>query len=342
MELPVINLNGFLQEKENLSSSEQDCRKLANVLRQYGAAAIYDPRVEQQDNESFLNMMERYFEQPTEVKLEDARPQLYYQVGVTPEFTEQPRDNSVYAKKLLPEHKPTAFKGKDCKWRFQWRIGERSESSKYPELVSEPVVPRGFPDWPSIMNKWGEKLLATGFTIAEMLAIGLDLPRDAFLRLLAKGSHLLAPTGVDIDRYEKGHVVAGFHYDLNFLTLHGKARYPGLFIWTREGIRIPCKVPDGCLLVQVGAQLEYLTAGYLEKGFHEVVITEELKQKAKQGNQSHWRVSSTLFVHVEADAILEPLGHFQHLELAKQNYVPTEAGAQVAQELYAIQLAQNI
>ncbi|EME28801.1 hypothetical protein Gasu2_18590 [Galdieria sulphuraria] len=338
MELPVIDLSKFLQE--NLSTCEQDCRTLANVLRQYGAAAIYDPRVKQEDSERFLDMMEKYFEQPTEIKLEDARPQLYYQVGVTPEFTEQPRDNSEYASQLLPEHKPTAFKGKDCKWRFQWRIGERAESSKYPELVAEPVVPRGFPDWPAIMNEWGEKLLCTGFTIAEMLAIGLELPRESFLRLLTKGSHLLAPTGVDVDKYEKGHVVAGFHYDLNFLTLHGKARYPGLFIWTREGIRIPCKVPDGCLLIQVGAQLEYLTAGYLEKGFHEVVITEEVKQKAKERNQkSHWRVSSTLFVHVEADAILEPLGHFHNFV---KHYHPKEAGAQVAQELNAIQLAQSI
>ncbi|KAK4523490.1 hypothetical protein GAYE_PCTG60G1386 [Galdieria yellowstonensis] len=333
MELPVIDLNAFLQG----SRCEEDCRNLANVLRQYGAAAIYDPRVEQRDGDRFLDMMERYFEQPTEVKLKDARPELYYQVGVTPEFTEEPRDNSAYAEKLSTKNKPTPFQGKDCKWRFQWRMGPRPECSKYPELEAEPVIPQGFPEWPTIMNTWGEKLLATGFAIAEMLAFGLDLPRDAFVRLLSRGSHLLAPTGVDVDKYEVGHVVAGFHYDLNFITLHGKARYPGLFIWTREGIRIPCKVPDGCLLVQVGAQLEYLTGGYLEKGFHEVVITEQAKQKAKEC-KSHWRVSSTLFVHVQVDSILQPLGHFQHNELAKQYYSPIEAGAQVAQELQAIQL----
>lgn len=32
------------------------------------------------DQSTFLDMMERYFQQPTEVKLRDARPHLHYQV----------------------------------------------------------------------------------------------------------------------------------------------------------------------------------------------------------------------------------------------------------------------
>jgi hypothetical protein len=32
------------------------------------------------DQCTFLDMMERYFQQPTEVKLRDARPNLHYQV----------------------------------------------------------------------------------------------------------------------------------------------------------------------------------------------------------------------------------------------------------------------
>lgn len=39
-----------------------------------------DPRVEIADNQVFLDLMERYFEQPDEVKLRDARPSLHYQV----------------------------------------------------------------------------------------------------------------------------------------------------------------------------------------------------------------------------------------------------------------------
>ena len=39
-----------------------------------------DPRVQIQDNVSFLNMMERYFEQPAALKMADVRRHLHYQV----------------------------------------------------------------------------------------------------------------------------------------------------------------------------------------------------------------------------------------------------------------------
>jgi hypothetical protein len=51
-----------------------------------------------------------------------------------------------------------------------------------------------------------------------------------------------------MDRYSQpGCVVAGFHSDLNFLTIHGKSRYPGLHIWLRDGTRVPVRIPGCCL-----------------------------------------------------------------------------------------------
>jgi hypothetical protein len=41
--------------------------------------------------------------------------------------------------------------------------------------------------------------------------------------------------------------------DLNWMTIHGKSRFPGLFIWLRDGRRVPVAVPDGCLLLQARA-----------------------------------------------------------------------------------------
>jgi len=43
------------------------------------------------------------------------------------------------------------------------------------------------------------------------------------------------------------------------LTIHGKSRYPGLFVWLRTGEKISVSVPEGCLLLQAGKQLEILT-----------------------------------------------------------------------------------
>jgi hypothetical protein len=66
------------------------------------------------------------------------------------------------------------------------------------------------------------------------------------------------------------------------------------------------KVPTGCLLVQAGKQLEYLTAGYIQSGFHEVTVSEHTVaaiEKAQQCEASLWRVSSTCFAHIASDQV---------------------------------------
>lgn len=88
--------------------------------------------------------------------------------------------------------------------------------------------------------------------------------------------HLLAPTASDLVKYGKeDNILAGFHTDLNFLTIHGRSRYPGLNIWARNtGKRIAVKFPaqGRYLLVQAGKQLEHLSGGLIKAGFHEVVV----------------------------------------------------------------------
>ena len=49
------------------------------------------------------------------------------------------------------------------------------------------------------------------------------------------GEHKLAPTGSDLNKYKVGTIFAGYNYDFNFLTIHGKSRYAGLFAWLRTG-----------------------------------------------------------------------------------------------------------
>jgi len=41
----------------------------------------------------------------------------------------------------------------------------------------------------------------------------------------------------------KGTILAGYHYDLCALTIHGRSRYPGLYIWTRDGSKKAVKIP---------------------------------------------------------------------------------------------------
>lgn len=127
------------------------------------------------------------------------------------------------------------------------------------------------------MDKWGYMMIDACKTSAEMAAIGMGLEKDTFADRMDKGHHLLAPTGSDLKKYDVGTPFAGFHYDLNFLTIHGKSRYPGLFVWLRNWKRMAAKIPEGCLLLQAGSMFEHITGGYVLAGYHEVFYTENTK-----------------------------------------------------------------
>lgn len=124
------------------------------------------------------------------------------------------------------------------------------------------------------------------------------------------------------------------------VTIHAPASFPGLHIWTRGGKRLAVSCPTGALLIQAGAQLEYLTANVCSRGYHEVVVTERTigaVANARANNKSLWRISSTLFTHIRSDESLSPLGRFAGVPpLGKYNAI---AGDQVAGELKAIALA---
>lgn len=273
----------------------------------------------------------------------DARPEHHYQVGVTPELIEKARNHCKIMGVYDGDNKPLSPcpPEKDTKWRFFWRIGPRPESSKFPSLNMEPVIPPEIPEWKDVMDSWGQHMLDALFSFAEMAAIGFNLPANSFTDLMRFGPHLLAPTGTDLNKYgTKNTIVAGFHYDLNFLTIHGKSRFPGLYVWTRNGQKKQVSVPDNCLLIQAGKQIEYLTGGHVLAGFHEVVVNDNtiaVINKKRSENKSLWRVSSTLFSNIQSDAILEPIGYFKTEETSAK-YPPLYAGEQVERELKAISL----
>jgi len=191
------------------------------------------------------------------------------------------------------------------------------------------------------MNRWGFLMKDVCSTVAEMTAIGLGLKADDFTKRAKYGSHLLAPTASDLNKFGAlGTIFAGFHYDLNFLTIHGKSRYPGLYVWNKDGKKIAVRVPEGCLLIQAGKEIEWLTGGTIKAGYHEVVVNEgtlQAAQKAKEAGRPLWRISSTLFWHISSDEVLEPLGHFAS-EQTLAKYPPTAAGTYVQDELKTINL----
>lgn len=336
---PVVELAEFLEKGEK----NEACEKIVELLNTYGLLVIRDPRVEQSDQDNFIDMMENYFEQTPEEKKDDIHPEFSYQVGATPSGIEKARNHCSKVKDFSDENMPVTIcpPEVDPKWRFFWRMGEPPKETEFQQLNADPVIPASIPQWTEVMNKWGSLMLGAINTVSEMTALGYDLPKDSFTSRMKHGPHLLAPTGSNFYKFgEKGTVMASYHYDLNFLTIHGRSRFPGLFVWTRDGTKMTVKVPEGCLLVQAGKQLEWLTGGQAMAGYHEVVVSDKTVaaiEKAKAAKKTLWRVSSTLFGHIASDEVLEPFKKFA-TEETKAKYPPTKAGTQVQEELAAIAL----
>ncbi|XP_022733780.1 uncharacterized protein LOC111287459 isoform X2 [Durio zibethinus] len=205
MDLPVIDLATYLETAGNregesakrASELNELCREVSRLLKETGALLVQDPRCTAEDNDRFIDMMEKYFEKPDEFKRLQERPYLHYQVGVTPEGVEVPRslvDEEMQEKlRAMPkEYQPYTPKGPDPKWRYMWRVGPRPFNTRFQELNSEPVIPEGFSEWKETMDSWGYKMISAIEAVAEMAAIGFGLPKDAFTSLMKQIEWLTA------------------------------------------------------------------------------------------------------------------------------------------------------
>lgn len=325
MDLPIVDVDVFRNNPHHSPEVLAECKKAADALITYGALILHDSRVSEDDNTTFLDLLEDYFAQPEEDLKKDERPELGYQIGVTLENTEKPKcavDEPCLQviERLAPSERPLDIGAHepDPKCRFFWRMVEKPPyKTEFPGLNAANIVPDAaqiHDRWEPVMDAWGTTLKNAVSDIAGMAAVGLGLPAEAFVEATKYGPHLLAPTASNLKKYgRKDSILAGFHTDLNFLTIHGRSRYPGLHIWARNtGKKIPVSMPPGKhLLVQAGKQLEHLTGGLIKAGFHEVVVNDATlnvveRRKKEFPDRPLVRISSTFFYHLSSDFDLSP------------------------------------
>ncbi|KAI1637573.1 hypothetical protein F4809DRAFT_640433 [Biscogniauxia mediterranea] len=363
MDLPIVDLDVFLTQPRDSPAVQAECAKAADALITYGALVLHDGRVSEADNAAFLDLLEDYFAQPAAALARDERPELGYQVGVTLENTERPKcavDEPCLdvIRRLAPDQRPldVGAHQPDPKCRFFWRMADDDRvpyETAFPALNAPNVVPEaeGIRErWTPVMEKWGNSMKSAVTGLAEMAAVGMGLPAETFSDAGRYGPHLLAPTASDLTKYGAlDTILAGFHTDLNFLTIHGRSRYPGLHIWARNtGRRIAVKIPSPpasspsgtYLLVQAGKQLEHLTGGLVKAGYHEVVVSAATRaavarRRREQPGRPLVRISSTFFWHLASDYDLRPLPALAERARrvrAEQLALGRDEGAEVAYE----------
>ena len=90
-------------------------------------------------------------------------------------------------------------------------MGKTPKSSQFTEISGVHIIPSNIPQWESIMNEWGEKLLRAVEFTAQIVAWGLDLDPEVMKKLMEYGPHLLAPTGTKLHQgMKEGEVLAGY------------------------------------------------------------------------------------------------------------------------------------
>lgn len=330
-------------------NNQEEAKKAAEGLSTYGAVFIRVPSASNLDG--FTDMMEDYFDQPVDKLKQDERPEHSYQVGCTVGIEKAKcfSTRDAYCLSVIDtleeSERPTRVEengdGSDLKCRFFHRMSTKDPNIQYANDSLENITPVAFKDknWEKVMDDAGNIFLETIERLSILVAQGLGLPDETFVDAAKYGNHLLAPTGSDLGKYGYlNSVLAGFHTDLNFLTIHGKSRYSGLNIWARNtGKKIPVAIPEGCYLVQAGKQLEHYTGGKILAGFHEVVVNEKTLTQIEKQKQEHperplIRVSSTFFYHLSSSFALP-----EHLP----KYPAMNVGDLVMNELKSIGLSED-
>ena len=347
---PMFNLTRYLNKQ---SGYMEDCQGVAEAFKNYGAVVVKDPRVDMCKKDEVIDMLEGYFQKRSEQlkkdrKVDDLYPEYWYQIGVTPEKIEQPKNFSKWVESLPEVERPLTPQPPpyNLQWKFAWRIGEECPD----DLEIDPhkkCIPEEYNQtFAAAMNDWATLELNTVFTVSEMAALGLGLESDTFSKLLQGGPHLFHPTGSDMDAYKPGTIFNGLHYDPNFLTIHGRSRYPGLYLWKKNQEKFPAWTPShpqDALMLQAGIQFESLTGGQVLAGMHEVIYTEDAAKALdnyKKIKNNFWRVAALLFAQVRHDALLEPLTNFKNAE-SSAKYPPITAYEQLKNELRSHKLSPD-
>lgn len=162
----------------------------------------------------------------------DVQTEYFYEVGLTPPHAVKVSDDFKSLKEMYTGKNgiltPFPFESLS-KMRYMWNIGTVTDD------IPSNVIPKDFPQFESVMDDWGNCMLDAVSITSELLAVGLGLERDNFAEKLKGGANKLAPNANNLTRCKPGEAFTSFHNDFSFMTIHGKARFPGLFVWLRNG-----------------------------------------------------------------------------------------------------------
>ncbi|MCA9576939.1 MAG: isopenicillin N synthase family oxygenase [Sandaracinaceae bacterium] len=224
----------------------------------------------------------------------------------------------------------------------------------YPEIYADNRWPEDAPDFERRYSSLGRAIHAVGMQVLSVAATSLGLPADTFAERTGGGPHVtraLRYLPLSAEQAADASIVWGEeHTDFNLLTLLPGGRFfdpsgapcarpdstSGLYLRTRpteehpKGELVHGAPPPGCIVAQVGQQLEILTGGAFLATPH--VIT-------APSTPGYSRTSMAHFIHVHSLQPLFPLPAFCTPEARRSYGPPVLAGTYSLKTLVDIGLA---
>lgn len=336
--IPTVNLADL--RSADIATKQKAAAEVERGFRTFGLVYVSGHDLTPDSLQRFYDAYQAFSNEPEAAKRALARPDIYFQRGWTPPNTEQ-----AVAGQGQPDFK-------ECYFASATPI-RAEDKTKYSAIYADNVWPEGHEAFQRGLMELGRRLQGIGEQLLAGCALALGLPEDALQKRAKFGPHVTrALRYLPLTEAQVGQPIlwGEEHTDFNMLTLLPGGCFidpqglrcdkpdaqSGLFLRTRatadnpNGDRIPGTAPAGCIVAQVGQQLEILTGGRLQATPHEITTPK---------TPGYSRLSMAHFIHTHTDEVLAPLPGLDTPEAVVAYSPPVLAGTYDLKTLVDIGLA---
>ncbi|MBL8788219.1 MAG: isopenicillin N synthase family oxygenase [Deltaproteobacteria bacterium] len=308
-EIPIVDLADLASH--DTVANDRAAHGLREGFGRFGLVYVRAHGIDPHALDAFYDAFLGFTAQPESEKQKVARPDIWFQRGWTPPNTERA---------IIAGGQPDF---KECYFAAPEPLDPLARQ-QYPEIYAENIWPEGDDAFRQRMLVIGHQLHRVGLALLRGCAQALGLAPYLFEELVHGGPHVtraLRYLPLTPDQLGTGILWGEEHTDFNLLTLLPGGRFldpqgkrcarpddqSGLYLRTRpspehpQGVMLRGFAPEGCLVAQVGQELEILTGGTF------LATPHVIKAPLTAGYE---RLATAHFIHVHAHKVLQPLEPF--------------------------------
>ncbi len=337
-EIPVVDLNELTSPRTEVRA--QAAAAIRRAFGHYGLVYLRNHGVDIDLLEAFYDTFLEFTDRPEADKRKMSGGDIWYQRGWTPPNTE---------KAVVAGGQPDF---KEC-FFITPEEPEAAIQREYPEIYASNMWPDDAETFQTSYSELSRQLQQVGVNLLRGCAAALGLSPHLFETAVDGGPHVtraLRYIPLTDEQVGTGVLWGEEHTDFNLLTILPGGRFldaqgqrcakpdpkAGLYLRTRpspehpNGQKVQGKTPEGCIVAQVGQQLEVLTGG-------EFLATPHVVEAPDTPGYS--RVAMAHFVHLHVHEKLFPLEPFQNDQTVRGYGPPVMVGTYNLKTLVDIGLA---